>query len=111
MIESPQVSIRKAAAPLLAAMFALMLSACGPSAKIAELDDKIRQAEAAAQKAIAAQHAAESAAARIRRQENNDRRGEGDDEEANFQDTGPPPLAESGNDVDDEEPATPAPDA
>lgn len=98
MTESPLVSpCKPAASVLFAAMLALTLSACGSNAKFADLDEKVRRAEAAAQKAVAAQHAAESAVARMRHQENNDRRGEGDDEESNFQDGGPPPLAGGGD--------------
>ena len=93
MTESPPARARKPAIALLATVLALALSACGSILQAPDIDEKVRRAEAAAQRAIAAQHAAEAAAARIRRHESVDRRGDGEDEEANYQDTGPPPLA------------------
>lgn len=112
MLESPLASPRKRASALFAATLALSLSACGSNAKMADLDEKLLRAEAAAQKAIAAQHAAESAVVRIRSLEDNVRRGEGDDEESNNQDGGPPPLAGGGgDDARDNEPAVSHPEA
>lgn len=112
MPPSPPARARKPAIALLATTLALALSACGPSIQATDIDDKVRRAEAAAQKAIAAQQAAEAAAARIRRTENVDRRGDGENEESNFQNTGPPPLAgNAGGDADNEEAAGPVPEA
>lgn len=79
MVESSLNSARKATTALSTALLMLSLSACDTRNESAEMDDKLHRAEVAAQKAVAAQQAAEAAAERVRLAEDVD----GNNDEAN----------------------------